>query len=67
MGKYCKNCKHSRENDQAFSGLGIAMIPLLGVPIPGIGVEDLECNNRKSIYYLDGVDDYDTCTKFEKK
>jgi hypothetical protein len=65
--KCCKDCKHSIDNDQVYSPIGFAMMPLLGVPIPGVGVKDLKCNNYKSVYYGDGVDDYDDCYNFEEK
>jgi len=70
--EYCKNCKHSKENEDIFSlRSSLLGIVIIGAPMPRSGIfgdnDDYECDNIDSIYYGDKMEEYDTCSKFEPK
>ena len=64
----CKDCKHSVEDTDLFTPFSAAMgMLLLHVPMPNFNQGNLKCDNIYSVFYGDGVDDYDNCSNFESK
>lgn len=63
----CKYCKYCREDSRMNSSNMAIGIVIFGFPMPPTYDEYLECTNRKSSYYLDDVDEYDSCNYFEEK